>query len=311
MTGPDDPKRAERFERLFADCHLDVLRYCVRRSDSVEDGEEAAIDTFAVAWRRLDDIREGPEARLWLFGVARKVLSNQRRGARRRGRLQAALAMEAAVAPAIARPAAVDTESPVWQALDALRPTDRELLLLIGWEGLSVGEAAQVVDRPAPWVSVRLSRARKAFAKALVAARAADESAIPIALGGHGERSRDQAGAADDRSSGGAGGASTPTRMLRAARERAQAPPAAPPRPRAAAAGCFPSSVAATLLARARHRPACRRSSTARSAPRRSPPSCARRSRPTRSCTCAGASSTPAERLSRPASGGSSATARG
>jgi RNA polymerase sigma-70 factor (ECF subfamily) len=53
------------------------------------------------------------------------------------------------------------------QAFSALTEQDRELLLLIAWEGLDMAQAAQVLGCSRNALGVRLHRARKRFAAAL------------------------------------------------------------------------------------------------------------------------------------------------
>jgi RNA polymerase sigma-70 factor (ECF subfamily) len=62
----------------------------------------------------------------------------------------------------------------VWRALSQLPERDREVLLLIAWEGLSSARAARVMGVSANTFAVRLYRARRRFARAL-----ADESGNP------------------------------------------------------------------------------------------------------------------------------------
>lgn len=153
-----------QFDALFTRCWTDVLRFCLRRATSDADAEEAATEVFAIAWRRLDDVPPPPEDRLWLFGVARNVLANQQRGERRRSRLLERLRAEPAdVVPEPRLP----SDGAAATALRALSAADRELLLLVGWEELSVAEVADVLGVPAPVVSRRLHRARKKFAAQL------------------------------------------------------------------------------------------------------------------------------------------------
>jgi RNA polymerase sigma factor (sigma-70 family) len=51
-------------------------------------------------------------------------------------------------------------ESPLLEALGALRPADREVLMLSAWEGLDARQIAAVLDRSEPAVHQRLHRAR-------------------------------------------------------------------------------------------------------------------------------------------------------
>lgn len=54
-------------------------------------------------------------------------------------------------------------------ALATLGERDRELLLLIAWDGLSQAEAAEVLGIRRPAVATRLHRARRRLADALAA----------------------------------------------------------------------------------------------------------------------------------------------
>ncbi len=141
--GPDE------FEALYREHAGRVLAYCMRRTS--EGADDALAETFAVAWRRRDAIPREPLP--WLYGVARRVLANQRRSARRQSAAAARLAAE---------PRAETRDAqPVLAALAALRPADRELLMLVAWEGLSPAEAARALGTTAATCRVRLFRARR------------------------------------------------------------------------------------------------------------------------------------------------------
>ena len=79
-TAGGDPWQGT-FDELYDACAPKVLSYAARRTDSMDDAEEAAAETFVIAWRRLGDCPAAPL--LWLYGIARRVLANRRRGASR------------------------------------------------------------------------------------------------------------------------------------------------------------------------------------------------------------------------------------
>jgi RNA polymerase sigma-70 factor (ECF subfamily) len=135
-----------------------VLAYTLRRAPP-EVAKDAVAETFLAAWRRFDELSEDPLP--WLIGAARKTLANQRRSARRQTRLSgrlAALPLEPAVSP---HP--FDPSIAARGALERLRPKDREVLLLIGWDGLTPAEAAKSLGISAAGFRVRLHRARRRF----------------------------------------------------------------------------------------------------------------------------------------------------
>jgi RNA polymerase sigma factor (sigma-70 family) len=154
--------KPERFEACFERNYPDIARFCARRSATPEDAEDAATEVFATAWRRLKDVPPEPDDRLWLFGVARRVLANAERSRLRRMRLVQQL--RASPAPP---PHATPDVRRLADALAALSPGARELLLLTGWEELTPAQIATVIGRPAPVVSRRLHRARKRLAAQL------------------------------------------------------------------------------------------------------------------------------------------------
>jgi RNA polymerase sigma-70 factor (ECF subfamily) len=130
---------------------------------------------FAIAWRRLDDV---PDPALpWLLACARRVLANQRRGERRFGALRSRLAADRL------GPLSTDEgDGQLRQALNELRERDREVLLLVAWEGLEPAEAAAVLGCSRGALAVRLHRARKRLAVALARAerRAADPGVMEV-----------------------------------------------------------------------------------------------------------------------------------
>lgn len=149
----DVPPRA-RFEALFEAHYGAVLAYARRRASS-DVGADVAAATFEVAWRRLDEVPD--EALPWLYGVARRLLANTRRADVRRQRLWSRLR---ALGPA--EPADVAAEEPgARAALARLRPQDREVLMLVAWEGLNPEAAANSLGISTGAFAVRLHRARQ------------------------------------------------------------------------------------------------------------------------------------------------------
>lgn len=151
--------RRARFELLFDEHFRGVSGYARRRA-AVGDADDAVAETFLLAWRRLDEVPA--EARAWLLAVARRVLANQRRATERRSSLAVRVAGEPAPE---AHPSIAD--APILRALAELRESDRELLLLIAWDGLSTDEAAVVLGCTGAAAKVRLHRARRRLRGAL------------------------------------------------------------------------------------------------------------------------------------------------
>ena len=160
-------------EDLFRLHAAEVLAYALRRTDPAT-AEDVVSEVFLVAGRKLDRI-PATDPHLWLYGVARRVLANDRRGARRRTALTALLAdvQRGGAQP----PAAPD--SALLRALAALRPADREVLMLSAWEGLDAPAVAAVMKCTPHAVHTRLHRARARLQAEL--ARHDRDVTVPIA----------------------------------------------------------------------------------------------------------------------------------
>jgi RNA polymerase sigma-70 factor (ECF subfamily) len=91
------------------------------------------------------------------------VLANQRRGQQRQGALVERLAGAAAAAPEPANDGALAA------AFTQLRQNDREVLMLVAWDGLDGTRAARALGCSRGAFAVRLHRARRRLATALEA----------------------------------------------------------------------------------------------------------------------------------------------
>lgn len=159
MTGR--PPGEDSFRDLYAAHGRAILAYAVRRTRDPQDAADVVAETFLVAWRRVADVPPGDAARLWLYGVARRTLSNQARSERRRERLAERLRQELPAALAAVPAPAAEGQSAVLTALRQLEETDREILLLAGWERLEAGEIAAVLGITGVAARARLHRARR------------------------------------------------------------------------------------------------------------------------------------------------------
>lgn len=122
---------------------------------------------FAVAWRRRDEV---PERCLpWLYGVSRRLLANHWRSRRAAGRhvpiVEADVLREGGSTGADATVGVADVRA----AMRSLSDLDQEILRLIGWEELTVAEAAQVLGCSRTTAAVRLHRARGRLTAAMSA----------------------------------------------------------------------------------------------------------------------------------------------
>lgn len=154
-----------RFETLYV-AHCQAVSAYVRRRAPAATADDLVAEVFLTAWRCLEDVPDDQLA--WLLGVARGVLSNRRRGEARRTALHTRLIADAGAGDRGADPHA-DGNSPVMRALGGLNENDREVLLLVAWDGLDRAQAAHVLGITTGALAVRLHRARRRLERALAA----------------------------------------------------------------------------------------------------------------------------------------------
>jgi RNA polymerase sigma-70 factor, ECF subfamily len=161
---------ADRFELLYRRHFRPVLRYALARLEP-ERARDVTAETFLIAWRRLSEVP--PEPAAWLFGVARKVIAGQVRGDARRTALSTRLTIMNGRGHDDADPAEEFAKRhSALSALAQLSEPDREILLLIAWDGLPPRLAAGVLGISRLNFAVRLHRARQRLSAALAAADA-------------------------------------------------------------------------------------------------------------------------------------------
>lgn len=159
MRVPDEPSR---FEQLFERHHPRLVAYCLRRTQTPADAEDAAAEAFTLAWRRRDVAPEPEVALPWLYAIVRRTLANQRRGNDRRGRLATRIDLSGSVGAPVG-----EVSGPAIAALERLRPDDQELLRLVAWEELRHDQIAEVLGISTNAVAIRLHRARVRFEQEL------------------------------------------------------------------------------------------------------------------------------------------------
>lgn len=160
------PDAHARFEELFRAHHDDVLRYAARRLGA-ERAPDVVAETFLVAWQRLPDDLAAPLP--WLYAIARRTVANHLRAGRRRARHELPPAADSVgTQPSEQGDQDVRREDALG-ALRRLRAEDREILMLVGWEGLDRTEVAEVLGCSPGTAGVRLYRARRRLEAAMAA----------------------------------------------------------------------------------------------------------------------------------------------
>ncbi len=149
-----------------------VSGYVRRRVDPAHV-DDLVDEVFLVAWRRFDELPAEPLG--WLLRVAHNVCGTHIRGSRRGRALTQRLQLERERYAEIGEP-----DGEALAALAALPAADREVLLLVGWEGLTPAQAAVVIGCGASAIRMRLLRARRRFALQLASHLEGRADAKPV-----------------------------------------------------------------------------------------------------------------------------------
>ena len=170
MRHPPD-ERQHRFEEIYEANQGPILAYLLRRTDNPSDAADVMAETFLTAWRGWAPCRTGTRPGCGCTGWPAALLANHHRAERRRSALGERLGIELAAAMPL------DSLGPlglaetggeeIAEAFRALGDRDRELLALVGWEGLDHAQIAVVLDCSRNAVRIRLHRARRRFATEL------------------------------------------------------------------------------------------------------------------------------------------------
>ncbi len=150
-----------------------VYNFCFRRTASWSVAEDAMAAAFLEVWRvRARAVAYDGTLLPWLYGVAGNVCRNHVRSQRRQAALRAKLHVvgDGPGEPDHADEVAgrVDDErrmAALIAAVAQLSDRDREVLMLVAWDGLTYEQAAQVLDVPVGTVRSRLSRSRGRLAE--------------------------------------------------------------------------------------------------------------------------------------------------
>jgi RNA polymerase sigma factor (sigma-70 family) len=157
VTNPD------AFVTLF-ERHFDSIHGYLARRAGTDAGSELASEVFVTAFARRSryDLARN-DARPWLYGIAANLLHRLRRSETRRFRAYA----RAGIDPAFAADPAERPDPALAAALAALKPGDREPLLLFAWADLDYEQIAEALALPIGTVRSRLNRARQQLRAAL------------------------------------------------------------------------------------------------------------------------------------------------
>jgi RNA polymerase sigma-70 factor (ECF subfamily) len=153
----------QRFRELYDRTYDRVWAFVLRRVPEEDAANDVVSETFLAVWRRIRDVPlDARSADAWVFGTARRMLANSWRGSKRRRGLFERI-RQRPVDVFLDLSTADESDQRVLQALERLRPSDREILALAFWEELDTEQIARVLGCTKNAAAVRLTRARQAW----------------------------------------------------------------------------------------------------------------------------------------------------
>ncbi len=160
-------RRRERaaFRELYARYAQPTFRFLARLTGRREAAEDLHQETWLRVARHQERLWPDSDLGAWIFAIARNTFISSRRQAEAAlpGRQPAGDERGDDAAPLDPDPTCLDLE----RALASLPEAHREIMLLVGVEGLELARAAAVLDLRPDAARQRLSRARAALAQAL------------------------------------------------------------------------------------------------------------------------------------------------
>lgn len=158
-SGSEDPNslRNEVFSRVF-DANWASVRHhieCVVDDDA--EVTELVSEVFLTAWLRLNPKK--PMGRVWLLRAADRTLrARVSRATTRQGALDA---VHLGMSSGDAQQPDESIRARVITALGILTPAERRIIMLTHWDGLAVGESAELIRRSRSRVRKTLLRAER------------------------------------------------------------------------------------------------------------------------------------------------------
>lgn len=152
----------------FRETSPDLLAYFERRLTDREEAADLLGETMVTAWRRVEKLPADVERqRMWLFVIAANTLSNHRRTWQRRLALADRLRDHLAVSTPVSE---LGDAHAVRDAVSRLHGAQRELVMLIHWDGFTIVEAAEILGLNPSTARSRYATAKESLRAALVEA---------------------------------------------------------------------------------------------------------------------------------------------
>lgn len=168
---------AEAFEQLVLKYQTAVYNLCLRMTGDPEDAADMTQESFLKAWRNLESFQGNSAFSTWLYRLASNTCLDHLRSVKRKPQLSLVMEDEDGETQALDVPdsapspeeqvIALDEQSRLNDALQALDEDQRQILILRAVNGLSYTEIAEALHLKEGTVKSRLARAREQLRKKL------------------------------------------------------------------------------------------------------------------------------------------------
>lgn len=146
-------EHADAFRAFYRAHYGVILTVAEQRLDTVAAAEDAASETFQIAWRRYTD--DGAQLALpWVYQILRNVVGTEYRRRARARRAHERMRDDDEADPQ------TDKKLDLRQALAKLTEGERDVLFMAYWEDLTGEEMAGILRTSPGAARVRLTRAR-------------------------------------------------------------------------------------------------------------------------------------------------------
>ena len=155
MPEESDPRKL--FDACVASCADSMYRVAWRLTGHVATAEDLVQESYTQAWKNIDALRDPKRMRSWLFAILR----NQYLKTCRTKSPMTSNVFETIEDQQLDRVQKTENVDLVQRAIEQLDENQRLPILLVSMEGLSVEEAAEILNVPRGTVLSRMHRGRK------------------------------------------------------------------------------------------------------------------------------------------------------
>lgn len=147
------------FMEAYKPYHKQLNMYCIALTNTIDDAQDLMGNTIEIAYRKFDTIKDLSKFKFFLFGIASRLSNNERR------KWSKKLFVSDTILDA--KPSLHNDSETLadyhflYKALQNLRQSTREALILFELEGFSIKEIAEIQKTNENTIKTRISRGRE------------------------------------------------------------------------------------------------------------------------------------------------------